>query len=239
VRFWNKLCTIVTGLQNKGIAFLYPTSQSAEYRPDIDGLRAFAVIAVVVFHAFPSHLKGGFIGVDVFFVISGFLITNIIHKGLKNNTFRFWDFWAKRIRRIFPALLVVIVSTLIAGWWYLLPAEFENLKSHVKWGLVFSSNFKLQSEVGYFDTASELKPLLHLWSLAIEEQFYLLWPAFLWICFHLRINLFVISILLALASYKSRKYFGISESGAFYYPWTCCLASWGQLKRFKVPLDLF
>jgi peptidoglycan/LPS O-acetylase OafA/YrhL len=112
------------------------------------------------------------------------------------------------------------MATFIAGWWYLLPAEFEVLKSHIKWGLAFAANIKLNSEVGYFDTAAELKPLLHLWSLAIEEQFYLVWPALLWVSFRKRLNLFTVTLVLAVLSYKSRKYFGTTESGAFYFPWT-------------------
>ncbi len=195
-------------------------SMHNSYRPDVDGLRAIAVIAVVVFHAFPKHLSGGFAGVDVFFVISGFLITGIIHKGLNRGDFEFSDFWARRIRRIFPALLTVTIATLIAGWWYLLPAEFESLKTHIKYGLAFAANFKLNSEVGYFDLAAELKPLLHLWSLAIEEQFYLFWPVLLWVCFRRRLNLFVVSLLLAILSYQSRKYFGTTKSQSFYFPWT-------------------
>lgn len=190
------------------------------YRPDIDGLRAIAVLAVVVFHAFPARFSGGFVGVDVFFVISGFLITGIIYKGLIAKEFSFLDFWARRIRRIFPALLTVIVATFITGWWYLLPSEFEVLKSHIEWGLAFAANIKLHGEVGYFDTTAELKPLLHLWSLAIEEQFYLVWPALLWVSFRRRLNLFMVTLILAVLSYESRKVFGVTENGAFYFPWT-------------------
>lgn len=193
---------------------------SADYRADIDGLRAVAVLAVVIFHAFPKHLSGGFVGVDVFFVISGFLITGIIHKNLRSDNFSFIDFWARRVRRIFPALLTVIVATFAAGWFYLLPAEFETLKSHIKWGLAFLANIKLNSEVGYFDTAAELKPLLHLWSLAIEEQFYLVWPLVLWFSFRKKLNLFTLTFVLAALSYQSRKYFNQSASDIFYFPWT-------------------
>jgi peptidoglycan/LPS O-acetylase OafA/YrhL len=99
------------------------------YRADIDGLRAISVIAVVLFHAFPYRMPGGFVGVDVFFVISGFLITGILHKNLKNDRFSFLDFWARRIRRIFPSLLTVIIAVFVAGWLYLLPEEFKTLKN--------------------------------------------------------------------------------------------------------------
>lgn len=193
---------------------------NAQYRPDVDGLRAVAVLAVVLFHAFPKHLAGGFVGVDVFFVISGFLITGIIHRNLKSERFNFGDFWARRVRRIFPALLTVILATFAAGWFYLLPAEFETLKSHIKWGLAFLANIKLNNEVGYFDTAAELKPLLHLWSLAIEEQFYLVWPVVLWLSFRKKLNLFTLTMVLAVLSYQSRKYFSQSASDIFYFPWT-------------------
>lgn len=194
--------------------------KDVHYRPDIDGLRAIAVIAVVIYHAFPTVAPGGFFGVDIFFVISGFLITGIIHKNLKNGSFRFADFWARRIRRIFPALLTVTMATFIAGWFYLLPIEFAVLKSHIQWALGFVANFKLNSEVGYFDTAAELKPLLHLWSLAIEEQFYLVWPGLLWFCFRKKYNLFTLTSILALTSFLWRKIFPHSNSAAFYLPWT-------------------
>lgn len=192
---------------------------SPGYRQDVDGLRAVAVLAVVIFHAFPTLMRGGFVGVDVFFVISGFLITGIIHKGLRSNHFSFSDFWARRIRRILPALLTVIVATFLAGWWYLLPMEFDALKSHIKWGLGFAANFKLNSEVGYFDTAAELKPLLHLWSLAIEEQFYFVWPGFLWICFRKDLNLFTATLVLAFASFMCCKFVPHASNESFYLPW--------------------
>jgi peptidoglycan/LPS O-acetylase OafA/YrhL len=146
------------------------------YRPDIDGLRAVAVLAVVAFHIAPARITGGFVGVDVFFVISGFLISSIILGGLKNETFSYKTFYIRRIRRIFPALAIVCFFTLVAGWLLLLPHEYEQLGKHVVAGSLFVSNLQLWSEAGYFDAASGLKPLLHLWSLGIEEQFYLVWP---------------------------------------------------------------
>src|SRR5688572_5013321 len=146
------------------------------YRPDIDGLRALAVLAVLAFHAFPAAAPGGFAGVDVFFVISGFLISGIIFDGLKSGTFSFADFYRRRIRRIFPALIVVLAACLGLGWLLLLPDEFSQLGKHVAAGAGFLANVALWREAGYFDTASELKPLLHLWSLGVEEQYYLVWP---------------------------------------------------------------
>lgn len=147
------------------------------YRPDIDGLRAVAVIAVLVFHATPTVLLGGFNGVDMFFVISGYLITKIIVDDMNSNRFSFAVFYGKRIRRIFPALLIVVTATLIVGWWTLLQEEYASIAMHALAGIAYVSNILLLSETGYFDTAAEFKPFLHLWSLAIEEQFYLFWPA--------------------------------------------------------------
>lgn len=151
-------------------------SPDLTYRPDIDGLRAIAVSAVIAFHAFPQWASGGFVGVDIFFVISGFLISSIILKSSATGKFSVLDFYARRIKRIFPALIVIFTSCLIAGWMLLFPDELKQLGKHVFSASFFALNFTLWSEAGYFDNASELKPLLHLWSLSIEEQFYTLWP---------------------------------------------------------------
>ena len=149
---------------------------SSPYRRDIDGLRAIAVLSVVGFHAFPDWIHGGFIGVDIFFVISGYLISYQIFTGLLNNNFSVLNFYERRIRRIFPALITVLFASLIMGWFFLLPDEFSALARNVLAGATFTSNFLLWSEAGYFDVAAISKPLLHLWSLGIEEQFYILWP---------------------------------------------------------------
>lgn len=145
-----------------------------KYRPDIDGLRAIAILFVVLFHI--GITKGGFIGVDIFFVISGFLISSIIFNNLDSNSFSFWQFYERRVRRIFPALLVVFLFCLAFGWFVLFADEYKQLAKHVFRGSYFVSNFTLLRESGYFDNAAETKPLLHLWSLAIEEQFYIVWP---------------------------------------------------------------
>jgi peptidoglycan/LPS O-acetylase OafA/YrhL len=172
--------------------------QSAKsYRPDIDGLRALAVLAVVGFHAFPNIVKGGFVGVDIFFVISGFLITGILQKELQNNGLQaknisFWPyistFYQRRIARIFPALLVVLAASFACGWLLLQPAEFKTLGKHMLAGAGFASNLVYWREAGYFDAAAETKTLLHLWSLAVEEQFYLIWPLLLWAAWKLRLK---------------------------------------------------
>ncbi len=146
------------------------------YRPDIDGLRAVAVICVVVSHAFPDFLPGGFVGVDIFFVISGFLISTIVMDNLSKNRFSLVDFYSRRIRRLFPSLLLVILSVLLIGWFSLLADEYKQLGKHVAGGAGFVSNFILINESGYFDNSSDTKPLMHLWSLCVEEQFYIIWP---------------------------------------------------------------
>lgn len=152
------------------------TPSIAAYRADIDGLRAVAVASVVLFHAFPQWISGGFIGVDIFFVISGFLISGHIFKDLHEGRFSFANFYAKRVVRIFPALIVVLLSTWCASWYLLFNDELKQLGNHLSRATVFLSNFLLWHESGYFDNAAETKVLLHLWSLAIEEQFYIVWP---------------------------------------------------------------
>lgn len=149
----------------------------SNYRPDIDGLRALAVLSVLLFHGFPEVLPGGFAGVDIFFVISGFLITGIIWQENKEDKFSFLSFYARRVRRIFPALIIVLLACTFLGWKVLFDDEFKQLGNHIMRAGVFLSNFVLWKESGYFDSRAELKPLLHLWSLAIEEQFYIIWPA--------------------------------------------------------------
>lgn len=171
------------------------------YRRDIDGLRAVAVLSVVLFHAFPGALHGGFIGVDIFFIISGFLISGILLRGLHGGTFSFGQFYARRIARIFPALLLVMSATLAFGWFALFPDELKLLARHVAGGAAFISNFQFWAEVGYFDTAAETKPLLHLWSLGIEEQFYIVWPLVLLAGWRLRANLLLLTAVLALVSF--------------------------------------
>jgi peptidoglycan/LPS O-acetylase OafA/YrhL len=172
-----------------------------KYRPDIDGLRAVAVLAVVAFHAFPNWVRGGFIGVDVFFVISGYLISTIIFENLDKGTFSFTEFYSRRIRRIFPALLLVLIACFAFGWFALLADEYKQLGKHIAAGAGFISNFTLWNEAGYFDNSAETKPLLHLWSLGIEEQFYIVWPLFLWFAWKRKFNLLTITIVVTIASF--------------------------------------
>jgi peptidoglycan/LPS O-acetylase OafA/YrhL len=166
-----------TGVASTSIAAL--PYEPLQYRPDIDGLRAVAVLAVLLFHAFPDILPGGFVGVDVFFVISGFLISRTIWDDIQRNKFTIRRFYERRVRRLFPALVLVLLSTWLIGLAILPWDEFSRIGKHVFASSIFGMNFFLWNEGGYFDIASERKPLLHLWSLSIEEQFYLLWPVIL------------------------------------------------------------
>lgn len=189
------------------------------YRSEIDGLRAFAVLSVVAFHAFPSWLKGGFIGVDVFFVISGFLITTHIFENLDKGQFSFADFFGRRIRRIFPALILVMASSLVFGWLGLLADEFAQLGKHVASGAAFITNFILVDESGYFDNAAETKPMLHLWSLAVEEQFYIVWPLVLFLAWKRKFNLLIITILVAVVSFYLNLHFVKTHAAeTFFWP---------------------
>lgn len=194
-------------------------SPHPKYRPDIDGMRAIAVVAVVLFHAFPDLLKGGFVGVDVFFVISGFLIGGILIGGLQEECFSFLDFYSRRINRILPALLLVLLSCWTFGWIVLFPEEFMQLGKHIAGGASFVSNFVLLNESGYFDNSSDSKILLHLWSLGIEEQFYLLWPLVLWAAWRLRYNALRLTLLLALVSFGLNiSMMQVDTVRAFYLP---------------------
>jgi len=148
------------------------------YRPEIDGLRAIAVLAVLIFHA-GLGLPGGYVGVDVFFVISGFLITSLIVKDLQAGTFSFPHFWERRIRRILPAQAVMVVSVLIVGTIFLFPTDFEALGRSAIAQAAMVANFHFMKKDGYFDGPADLKPLLHTWSLSVEEQFYLFLPLLL------------------------------------------------------------
>lgn len=147
------------------------------YRADIDGLRAIAVLCVVIFHLGVAGFQGGYVGVDVFFVISGFLITAIIKQGHENQSFRFADFYTRRIRRLLPPLIATVAVTLLGASFILTPEDMTPFARSATAALFSVSNFVFYAESGYWDAASELKPLLHTWSLGVEEQFYLFWPA--------------------------------------------------------------
>jgi peptidoglycan/LPS O-acetylase OafA/YrhL len=178
-----------------------PSQPQDRYRPDIEGLRAAAVLLVVIFHAFPDALPGGFIGVDIFFVISGFLITGIVARELAAERFSLAVFYGRRIRRIFPALIVVLLAVLGLGWLFMLPEAYARLSSDAFSAAAFCANVALLLHSGYFDVESAKRPLLHLWSLGIEEQFYLAWPLVLMAAARLRIGLLAAAIAIGLGSF--------------------------------------
>ena len=176
-----------------------------KYQPHIDGLRALAVVLVVGFHAFPAALPGGFVGVDIFFVISGFLISSVLFDEFerpgRGGLRVLYEFYLRRIRRIFPSLLVVMAACFYLGYTRLLPTAFSELCRHLTAGAAFCLNLVLSGETGYFAGDSLSKPLLHLWSLGVEEQFYFVWPLFLWGATRLRIRLLPAIVFLASVSF--------------------------------------
>lgn len=177
------------------------------YRPDIDGLRAIAVLLVMLYHAGVPGLGGGFVGVDVFFVLTGFLITGLVVRAMDGGTFRFGQFYLRRLRRLMPAALLMLVVTSVAAWFLLLPEAFVAYADSLRFALLSASNVHFWLHTGgYFDGAAEEMPLLHTWSLGVEEQFYFLWPAGLWLLHRLAParRLWAVALLAALA-------FGFSE----------------------------
>lgn len=177
------------------------------YRPEIDGLRAIAVIPVILFHAGIPLFSGGFVGVDIFFVISGYLITTIILGELEAGRFSIVQFYERRARRILPALFVVVVTCLPVAWLWLMPSDVNELSSSVVAVLAFVSNIFFWQQSDYFDAATELKPLLHTWSLGVEEQFYVLFPIFLLLGWRLgRTRLVVLLTIAALLSLALAEY---------------------------------
>lgn len=156
---------------------------------------------VVIYHLFPKAVRGGFVGVDIFFVISGYLITSILYSELRLDNYSLLSFYDRRIRRIFPALIVVLASTLVAGWVLLSPDELISLGQTTLGGATFSANLVLLKQIGYFDIAAENKPLLHLWSLGVEEQFYIGWPLILAAAYRWRLNLLSLICIISLASF--------------------------------------
>jgi peptidoglycan/LPS O-acetylase OafA/YrhL len=193
-------------------------NETGAYRPDIDGLRAVSILLVVGYHAQPWLVPGGFIGVDIFFVISGFLITRIILSQVEANTFSFLEFYSRRIRRIFPALIVVLAVTYLIGWFVLLPDGFSMLGKSMAAGVAFVSNLFQLGQVGYFAADAAENPLLHLWSLGIEEQFYIFWPPALLLMFgSKRRRTWMAAIAAASFGVSLMIFFGYKDS-SFYSP---------------------
>ncbi|MGC4028322.1 MAG: acyltransferase family protein [Steroidobacteraceae bacterium] len=188
------------------------------YRPEIDGLRAIAVLIVILYHAGVQPFGGGFVGVDVFFVISGYLITSIIRADLVSGTFSFARFYERRARRILPVLLFVLFATMPFAWFWLLPEQYSQYGGSLVSTSLYYSNFFFWGLSGYFDTSSELRPLLHTWSLSVEEQYYIIFPALLlllWTRWRKRVPLLIgVGVLLsfAVAEYGARR----GASGAYF-----------------------
>lgn len=196
-----------------------PSAATRQYRPDIDGLKGIAILFVFVFHYADSWLPGGFIGVDVFFVISGYLIGRSIFETLDNKKFKLRTYFAHRARRIFPSLIVMLLVMLVLGWFVLLPNEYESLGKHIGAASVFISNWLLWREVGYFDTAAELKPLLNLWSLGLEEQFYLIFPGIVFLGVLLKGRIFLALALCFTATlFASQANIGDMKAWAYFHP---------------------
>ena len=200
----------------------HPYLSHSQYRPDIDGLRAIAILAVVIFHAFPSIMPGGFIGVDIFFVISGFLISSTIFSSLERDRFSLVEFYIRRVKRIFPALILVLMSCLVFGWFVLFASEYRQIGKHVAAGAGFIQNVVLWRESGYFDNSSDTKPLLHLWSLAIEEQFYFFWPLLLAFVWKRQWSFLRITAVISAVSFGANIYLMLSrhQTTAFYLPFS-------------------
>jgi peptidoglycan/LPS O-acetylase OafA/YrhL len=221
---------------------------AAGYRPDIDGLRAIAVVSVVLFHAFPGNFAGGFVGVDIFFAISGYLISQHIIETLDGRHFSLVDFYARRIKRIYPALIVVLLASLTAGLLLMTSGELERLAHEALASVAFVANLYFSTTRDYFSQDASASVLLHLWSLGVEEQYYIIWPVALFLLWRvpgrrMATLAIVMAILLSLASsvYLS----GAHAVAAFYLPltrfWELLLGSllaWAEFhagQRGKVP----
>lgn len=183
------------------------------YRREIDGLRAVAVVPVILFHAGFQAFSGGFVGVDVFFVISGYLITSIILTEKQAGTFTLLGFYERRVRRILLALFVVMLACLPFAWFWMLPGDLRDFSRSLRYVSLFSSNILFLKQSGYFDTAVELKPLLHTWSLAVEEQYYVVFPVLLLLIWRLGkrwiVGIFAVMAVMSLAA---------AQWGSFYQP---------------------
>jgi peptidoglycan/LPS O-acetylase OafA/YrhL len=185
------------------------------YRPDIDGLRAVAVLSVVAFHAFPGVMPGGFVGVDIFFVVSGFLISRLIFESLERHDFQPLTFYARRARRILPALITVLSATFLVGVFLLTPPQLLLLGQQMAASSAFLANVWFWAHSGYFDPAAKENPLLHLWSLGAEEQFYVIWPLIVVLSWrYRRIGAAIVGI--ALASFALNIGFAGYRSTVFY-----------------------
>ena len=208
----------MTSLKMQGANSTFKSTGHLSYRPDIDGLRTLAVLPVILFHAGLKSFRGGFVGVDIFFVISGFLITSIILMEKSSGTFKLSSFYSRRAKRILPALFLVIACTIPFAWFTLPPAEMQSFAQSILGTLTFSSNILFWMQSGYFDTAAGLKPLLHTWSLAVEEQYYILFPLIILAFWKAgtRSLTVLLSALLVMSLTFSVWLYGKDQTGAFY-----------------------
>jgi peptidoglycan/LPS O-acetylase OafA/YrhL len=206
-----------------------------DYLPHVDGLRALSILLVIGFHAFPHILSGGFIGVDVFFVISGYLISKIIIKTIDKKKFSILTFYSKRIKRIFPSLILVLIFCSVFGWFALFSDEYKNLGKDIFFASIFLSNYILLQESGYFDTSAFAKPLLHIWSLSIEEQFYIFWPLILYFFYKKKNFFYIIIFIIILFFIINIVYSYVDPVLNFYSPITRC---WELLIGFLLAIYL-
>ncbi|MEL7428972.1 MAG: acyltransferase family protein [Pseudomonadota bacterium] len=189
-----------------------------QYRPEIDGLRALAVLPVIFFHAGYSLFSGGYAGVDIFFVVSGYLITSIIVSDLSDGTFSLLGFYERRIRRIAPALFLVVIATIVIAWFVLMPRDMKDFAQSIVAVVIYSSNFLFWAESGYFESAAELKPLLHTWSLAVEEQYYILFPVMMIVFWKwARHAIIVIFAIIGIASLALAQWGALNAPSAAFY----------------------
>ncbi|MEN1973160.1 acyltransferase family protein [Luteimonas sp. MJ204] len=210
--------------------------QGLAYRADIDGLRAIAVLAVIGYHAFPGLVPGGFVGVDVFFVISGYLITSLLRDELASRQrIRLGAFYVRRIRRLFPALGLVLAACLVAGWWLLVPSDYASLGRHAAASAGFIANLVFWFDADYFSPAADTLPLLHLWSLGVEEQFYLAWPLLLVLAARMGVGLRGLAVLAGVLSLAACLMLTPKDpSAAFFLPltrfWELLAGAWLALR---------
>lgn len=195
------------------------SSKSSEFRWDVQGLRALAVLAVLVFHVNPRLLPGGYLGVDIFFVISGYLIIGFIHRDLLQNKFKLLDFFSRRVKRLFPALFFMIFVVAIGVYQYMLPVETTRFAESMMSSLLYISNFYFYSQSDYFNTELHFSPLLHTWSLSVEEQFYIFFPILLLFLHSLKVKRFltILFVFTLLGLFLSEILLRYDPSMSFYF----------------------
>lgn len=209
------------------------------YRGEVDGLRAVAVLLVLFHHLGFSLFSGGYVGVDVFFVISGYLITRLITHEIREKSFSFGRFYTRRVTRLAPALLATIAGALIVGFFVFTPQDFADLGQSAIYSIISVVNFHFWSTAGYFDTEALQKPLLHIWSLAVEEQFYFIWPIALILLLKLNRTLIISTIfIIIIASTAAAQYVLPLDPDAAYYllPFRAAELAIGALLCFVPPI---